>query len=511
MKLKKLIRLEKYTFTKYSAVLIAIFLFALSLRLYLAFQTSHFSNDAYFNLREIENIKETGVPFLYDDLSFGGRAINFLPMFHYIIAFFSLFMPTWIAAKIIPNVMASSLVFIMYYIAKHMIKRRDGALFAAFISAFIPIFFYKTLNNVSELSLVIPLLFLAFYFFLRLKEDKKYSTYYVITLFFLVLAHQTIIILILGLLLYWLFIKLENLPTNKAELEIILFSVFLVIWINFIAFKRALLFHGHYVVWQNIPLEILDNYFTNINVLEAVYQIGVIPFALGIYIIYKTLFKEKKIQIFILIAFSMAVAFLLWLKLIRPEIGLIYLGAVLTLLFSYYYVSFSNLIDKSNIHRYKSFLIFLLIALFALTSIYPSVHYGLEEIGRAPSKNEIAALDWLESNSVPQDVILSAPEDGNLISYYATRKNVIDNNYLLVNDARQRYIDVTDIFTTLYSVDANQLLNKYEVKYIYISRSAEREFGVSDLKYAEKNCFSLVYSSDDVKVYKPLCKITETI
>ncbi len=509
--MKKLINPEKFRITKYALFLLLIFLATLSIRLYLSFQTPDFSSEAYFNLREIENIKQTGAPFFYDSLSFGGRPITFMPLFHYIVAFFALFMDAWIAAKIIPNIMACTFIFIMYFIAKHITRNRDAAIFTAFVSAFIPIYFHKTLNNISEFSLVIPLLFLTFYFFLRINDDNKYIIYFVVSLFFLTLAHQTVIILILGLLIYLLFVKLEKLEESKVELEIILFSIFLSVWLTFLVFKQALLAHGPNVIWQNIPPEILSEYFKNINILEAVYLIGVIPFALGIYIIYKTIFQEKKRHIYVLMGFSMAVAALLWLKLIQLEIGLIYLGAVLTLLFSQYYVAFFSVVEKSHMSKAKNIFVALFILIFVLTSIYPSVSYGIQEIEKAPSQKEIESLKIITEESQPHEIIISIPEEGQLVSYVSGRKNMIDTNFILVADARHRYLDMNTIYTSPYSVEAIQLLNKYDIKYILLSPSSRRKFGMNDLKYAEKECFTPVYSDENIKIYKLLCRTQEGI
>lgn len=55
-------------------VLILIFLIVLGSRLFIAFQDSEFSDDkAYFTLRQIAHIKETGRLMDYDELSYGGK------------------------------------------------------------------------------------------------------------------------------------------------------------------------------------------------------------------------------------------------------------------------------------------------------------------------------------------------------------------------------------------------------------------------------------------------------
>ena len=84
----------------YHWVLIALFFLTLSSRLFFAFQTPDFDYDAYFNLRQVEQIKETGLPSYEDDLSYGGRTHYFPPFFHYLLGFFGLFLPIELVGKL---------------------------------------------------------------------------------------------------------------------------------------------------------------------------------------------------------------------------------------------------------------------------------------------------------------------------------------------------------------------------------------------------------------------------
>ena len=53
-----------------------------------------------------------------DNLSYGGRTFIFPPFFHYLMAFFSLIFSTAIATKLIPNILYTCLVLIVYLTAK---------------------------------------------------------------------------------------------------------------------------------------------------------------------------------------------------------------------------------------------------------------------------------------------------------------------------------------------------------------------------------------------------------
>ena len=131
-------------------ILIAIFIGTLALRLFLAFSIPNLTHDSYFHLRQVEQIKETGLPLYNDDLSYGGRELLFLPGFHYLAAFLSFVIPLGILAKILPNLLLSFLPIIIYLISKQISKTPTAPLFSAFIAGLLPIL-YST-NSFSPFS-----------------------------------------------------------------------------------------------------------------------------------------------------------------------------------------------------------------------------------------------------------------------------------------------------------------------------------------------------------------------
>lgn len=486
-----------------------IFSLVLGIRLYFAFQTPYFSEDAYFNIRQAEHIRETGLPLFNDDLSYSGRDFLFQPFFHYILAFFNLFMPLSLVCKLLPNIFASCLIFIVYLIAKEITKSKGAALFSSFISGFIPIFFAETVNSVSVFSLVIPLMFFLIYLLIKVNNNKKYIGYFIASIFVLALMHSSAILLIIGLLLYLLLIRMEHLKQRRSELELIIFSTILVIWLNFIIYKNAFLVHGSSLVWQNIPKELLGQYFSQLNILNALFYIGIIPLVSGIYIIYKYIFKKKNRKIYLLTGFALSGLFLLWFKLIPLKTGLIFFGIIFVLLFSKFYSDFVLFIDKTKFSKYKMVFIAVIFLVFIFNSVIPTISYTNSVIKETPSKNEIDSFLWLKNNSDEKDVILASLDEGYLINTIAERKNVIDKNFLLIKDAEQRLEDVRKIYTTHYETEAIPLLNKYNIKYILLSRRSMNYYDIADLSYStDEKCFELVYDKE-VKIYKSLCRMEE--
>ena len=103
------------------------------------------------------------------------------------------------------------------------------------------------------------------------------------------------------------------------------------------------------------------------------------------------------------------------------------------------------------------------------------------------------------------------PQEGSLITYFGNRKSVIDSEYILIDDAGQKYSDATSIYSDLFKIEALRKLEKYKVDYIFFSDVVNKSIGISGISYINDSCFDLVYSRD-VKIYKinrELCGLKE--
>jgi len=482
-----------------TGLLIALFLLVLCTRLYIAYSIPGFSSsESYFNLRQIESIKETGNPIFEDDLSFSGRTFVFSPVFHYFIAFFALFLPTILAAKLITNIFAAALVFFIYLIAKKITNNCLVSFFTAFLAGFVPVFFAGTVTELSPISVVIPLMFLLIYAFLNVQE-KKWLYCYLVLLILLTFTHPIILLFVLGLFIYLALILIEHLRQKREELEIALFSIFFVLWGHFIFYKKLLVFHGPAVIWQNIPVEILNNYFSQTHIISAIYNIGIVPFIFGLYIIYLFSFKKKKRSIYLIIAFAASAGLLLWLMLIQLKTGLIILGIALVILFSQWLDQFITSVKQSKVSNFIYLFFALIFVVVLIFSVYPSIAMAKQNLG-AVSPEEMQAFEWIRDNTPEDSVIIATPEEGNFITAISKRKNVIDTDFLLQSDAKQRFNDVKRIYSAYLEIEVTGLMKKYDADFIYFSDNAKDLFETQELHYIEQ-CFEKVYD-DQVQIYK---------
>jgi len=208
-------------------------------------------------------------------------------------------------------------------------------------------------------------------------------------------------------------------------------------------------------------------------------------------------------------AFALSGLFLLWFKLIPLKTGFIFFGVIFVLLFSKAYSDFLLFVDKTKFSKYKRIFIAVIFLIFILNSVIPTISYTTSIIKEAASKNEIDSFLWLKNNSDEKDVVLASLDEGYIVNAVAERKNVIDKNFLLIKDAEQRLEDVKKIYTTSYETEAIPLLNKYNIKYILLSKRSMNYYNIADLNYrTDEKCFELVYDKE-VKIYKSLCRMEE--
>ena len=490
-------------------ILPLIFLIVVGFRLFFAFQSPYFNYEGYYGLRQVENIAKTGIPLYNDELSYGGKISAFPPFFYYFLALFNLFMPINLVGKILPNIFASLLIFAVYLIVKDFTKNANVALLTSFFAGFIPIFVSGTVNNSSPYSLTFPLMFFAMYSLIKI-DEKNHMYIFIILMIILTLTSAFAFLFVGGLMVYLLLLRTEGIKQIKSEPEIIMLTVFLVVWIEFLIFKNAFLANGIGIIGQNIPSEIISNYFGGTTILDTIYALGLLPFIFGIYMIYKITFKEKERDFYLMVGFSIVTFLALWFKIIPLTSALMSLGIVLTILFGQFCGRVFDYIEKTRVSRYKFLFFIALFTVFIATSVLASAVYSNSSSVKVPSKEEIAALEWLKENSKESEVILASLDEGSLIVHKTGRKNVIDSDFLFSKNPEQRLKDVKILYTTYYETDALSLSGKYGINYIYFSKEALKNYKMENIAYvSNEQCFDPIYLNEKIKIYRILCKLEE--
>lgn len=469
-------------------LLLLIFIFTIVFQLLFILQTPHFANsESYYNLRQIDHISETGKTISQDTLSYGGRQNIVPPLFYYLLLFFN-FSP--LALKIVNTILISTLVFVIYFSSLYITKNKKASLLAAFIGAFIPIIYSLTLNKISIHSITLPLFFFMIYCMMKVDENKKYIDYFFISSFLLPLISPIAFMIPIVFAFFFVLTNVEYVEISRRKKELILFSFLLIFLIEFIIYKEAFLQHGAGIIWQNIPPQILDNIFENINIFTTILRIGILPTILGFIAVFYVSFRSKRNSFLLLSSVLLSIFLLLLLKLITLTLGLALLGTTLTIFSSFSLYKLFLYLDKTKFHNYSKHVLFLIIGLIILLSFYPSFTTAERVIDNSFTDEEIEQIEWLGRNAKEDQVILAPLEYGNVINAVAKRKNVIDENFLLAPSAEQRLNDVDQIYITPFETKALEVTDKYNVKFVYFPERAKQKYQIEEIVYVENgDCF----------------------
>ena len=485
-------------------LVIGIFLLVLTIRLILAFTTPNFTYESYYHLRQIEHITQTGIPAYDDPISYGGREITFLPLFHYVLAIFAFIFPLELVAKILPNLFIASLTIISYLIATRITTHKHAPIYTAFITGFLPILFYT--NDIAVETLFYPLLFLALYTFMRFQEEQ-FMYGYILLLFLLCLTSPATFLLIAGFGIYIILSFTEGKKIDRGELELILFSLFFFIWTQIIFFKKNFLKDGPSFIWHNIPTDIIHQYFPTFSLGQSIVLVSIIPFVIGIYVVYQSVFRLKTTKSFLLISFAIATALLSWFRLIPFKTTLAFFGVLLAILFSLFYEELMNYLQKTKISSSHPFFSVGIIILLAATMIYPA--YIQNQSQEIPSESEIQSFKWLRENSASSASIFAPLKLGHLVTYYAQRSNFFDDQFALITDVEKRIEYSNLLLTTPFETQALDIIDRYHLKYIIIIPPVNTIINPSIPPYLASNCFSKVYDQE-IKMYYINCALKET-
>ena len=468
-------------------LLVLIFIITLTFRLYFTLQVNGFSSDeAYFNLRYIQSIVQSKSLIFYDTLSYGGREIAQPPLFFLITALFSF--GSVILLKIIPEILFSSLVFIIYLITKEITNDDNTALLSSLMSSFIPIFISQSLNTLSVYSLSLPLLFLMLYSILRL-EEKKYLWIFIVCSLLLSLTHASAILFIITILIYLFLIAGGAIQPQKIKKEAILFSIILIILIELIIYKKTFLTYGINILWQNLPLNILLDTYKKLTLTQLVIGVGVIPLVLGAIGVYIGLNKEKNKQVYLFSAFVVSILILLVLRFLIMPVGLMILGITLSIFSALTIRKLLDYFKQLKINYLSYIFITLFLVLFLFLSIIPSYKNSKNLYGVAQYK--IDDMLWLNHNIPHNSTVLGNIEEGNLITSLGKRLNVIDTNFLLAPNPIERLKDIEIIYTSFSEAKVLELLKKYNINIIYFSDDTKSIYGIQSISYLKgSRCFN---------------------
>ena len=489
---------------KLEYILIFIILIVnLSFRLFFVNSSEYLSSDfAYFHLRNLETIQSTG-KLEFDELSYGGRALIYPTFYYYFLAFFTFFWKASIVLKIIPEVLISLLPIIIFLIVKLIVKNPYISLFCSILASFIPIIVEKTLNQGSIYSITLPLIFLMFYSFLYTLRNKEKVYWFVILSFILPFVHPSVFVFVVSMIFYSILLISESMPFKGLKREMILFSSFILILIQFIIYNKAFNEYGINFISGNLPTGlVINNIYTFSDVLT---YIGVAPLIFGAIGIYLGMFRYRKNSVFLFTSVILSIISLLVLKLIDFYIAMMFIGLSLCIFSGVAFKQFFIYLDVTKLYRFRNLLIIFIISI-AVLSIYPTFNVAYNLMDHTISNEEVDIIQKMGVRIDDNSPVLADEDEGHYITYFAVRKNIVDNYYLLAPNSKERLNDVASVYKSWSRALALNILKKYGVRYIYLSERTRLKYNIEDLKYVEdENCFTEIERLGGNKFYEIRC------
>lgn len=476
-------------------ILGVLILLTAALRVYISQEAEYPDFQAYFTIRQAEHIQETGLPIYEDELSYQGRTNLFAPLYYYFIAFLLSFLSIELVVSLVSGVLMALVPLLVYKIAKSMTQDKSASLLSAGFSGFLPALYNNSINDLSIYSFIIPLFLAGIYLLMNITKPR-HLTYLMIVIVVLVFTHPIAYVFVLALVIYILLQKTEGFKVNRLDKELLLFFGFLTIWLNALIYKKAYLTHGLAVIWQNIPLNVLDQHFRQITFLESIYLVGLLPLIFGVYSAYDVFFKKKRKKHMLVTSIGISFFMLLLTRAISIDVGFIFLSLMLTLMASHSLSLLFNYIRRTKLSWFRRPALAFIIAVFIMTSVLQSINLGVEATEDSPTEKDIEVMQWLKKNTKGYETVLAKPEYGHLLNYYGL-ETVLDDNYLLVADAEERYAEYSGLMQQPFQTQALHILDKYNVMYIYFSeRQDEKRPGFFD----EENCFKPIIGDELYKV-----------
>ncbi|MBI3051556.1 hypothetical protein HYY74_03795 [Candidatus Woesearchaeota archaeon] len=154
----------------------------------------------------------------------------------------------------------------------------------------------------------------------------------------------------------------------------------------------------------------------------------------------------------------------------------------------------------------------LTILLIACGLVFSTASYINRLHREGPGNEELQALEWLRQQ--PDGLVLSHYSNGFVIEYYS-QKPVLLNSFL-VEYLKNRYLDSEEIFSSRNLQNTERLLNKYDVRYIYIDSAMKsgKVWNKGDegllFLFRNKDAFQLAYKTENVEIWVHKTRVPQT-
>ncbi len=481
-------------------VLLALLLICIcsaGLQAYYSFSTTTYNDDtSYFLLREAEHINTHHEAFRTDSLTANGRAVIGSAVPWYIIAFLYSILGI-VGLKIFSVLVFFFIPISVYFLAAQLVKEEKYALLAAASAAWIPIIWQELTNSLNMIGVFIPIALIHLHYYLKLNSRQEHLLPFVLLSFLLAILHPISLLIAISLVIWIILSYVEGFEIETIRKEAAFFFVLITFFIQFYLYRTTLVSSGFQSIYQNIPQELLKTYFANINVLILILSIGIPSIIFGLYGILQAVRKPNEAST-LLSAFALTFILLLVFKLIPFTIGLVFLSILLALLSAIGYESLFRYIFLTKFSKGSTPVYAGAIVLIVITLTLPAIFAGSTTVAHAPTDAQLYMYDYIKTSTPEHTIVLTAYDEANQFTFYANRSVILNNDFIGINDANQRYKDIVTLYRTQSTVEAIATTSTYDLDYLYLSPSTQARYNITKLPYSiSSRCYIDIYHLQD--------------
>lgn len=444
------------------------------------YRTTFIDKENYYTLRISENL--INGTFFNDELSYGGRTTLIQPLLPLTLVGLSLLFGISLINLInFFGILLGLITVILFFEILKELKIKDRV-FILIILILSPSFIYL-FSNINKYT--IPFLLSLFALLLFLKYRLK-----LVSIVLWIIPFYNLPIGIFVFLIFFFYIYFKSKGKMKWLLITFLISAAsLLIYYSFLI--RTLPEFMHFVI-KDIDVNFAFQTFIS----DCGGKMGLSFFVVLSSIIGLISLGKKSFDYFLVICFII----LLFLCSIAFNFILIYLNIILIIFAVYGLVALLN-------SKWESKLIKNLILIMLIVGILISGISHIELLSKiGPTDSEVKSLEFLSKED--NGVIFSHYSNGNMIAYFTKMKNVMDINFVFAPNLNERYTDSESLLNSRAKEDADKIIKKYNITYIYINERMKESLwnnendGLLFLLNTNTFDFDRIYDESGIRIWK---------
>lgn len=440
---------------------------------------TYIGEDSYFYSRIAKMIDNND--FSYDKLSYSGREFTYPLGQPFVFLFFNKILPEQIVVNIIPVILGLISLLLFFLILKELYVEPNVTYFSLLLLAISPPFIY-IFSSYNKYTFITFILLLTFYLFIKKNNTLNILSY---ILFFIIpfFGFQYSLLALSFVLIYC--VKEKKIKKFYTILIISILALALI-------YLPTILKHG-FSESAKFDKALKDkSLFSDLGSSFGISIFIIFLSFFGLSYLWKSKYKYFSIYIaliLLIIAVFLSPTFIIYLNFMLAflaALGLIYL--------------IRSKWESETIRK-------LTIWLLAIGLIFSTVTFIQQTSIEQPNQNLYDALIYLKEEG-GEDVVFSHYSYGTFINSIAGKKNVMDSRFIYSPNLNERYLDTKKLFYTRDFNVAFDITNKYNIKYILITKEMkqglvwqEEDEGLLYL-LSSLNNYRIIYENDEVEVWR---------